>query len=223
MISPAIVEEAFRLLYPRRQFKYIPKLIYSGRFSDYNANVRLAGDILEFRLCKKWRDVSKEIQMGLMQELLLKLFGGKKDSMYIDLYNNFVRNIHIAVPKTKTNPILEESFNRVNDRYFLGIVESPNLEWGTFSKTKLGTYNYKNDTITISKVFLRMEQKFLDYVMYHELLHKVVKYKNNKGRNLFHSSKFRQLERAFDDQKNMEKELTKALRYVRVKEFFGLR
>ena len=121
-----LIEKSFRLLYPNREFKYIPRLIYSGRFKDYNANVRLKDDKLEFRLCRKWRDVSEEIQIGLIQELMLKLFRGKKNTMYIDLYNGFVKRLHITIPKTKSHPILEESFNRVNDKSFTQFISEIN-------------------------------------------------------------------------------------------------
>jgi len=219
-----IVEEAFQLLYPEKELDYQVKILYSGRFKDYNANVKMDPyrKILEFRLCRKWREVSKEIQIGLIQELTLKILNKKKESMYIDLYNNFVKNLHLAIPKTRSHPILEDSFNRVNEEYFYHSVEQPNLVWGTHSKTKLGSYDYKTDEISISKVFLDLDPKLLDYVMYHELLHKKHKYKTKAGgKNRYHHKEFRESEREFEDQEQMEKQLTKELRKVKIKSFFS--
>jgi len=216
-----IVHEAFKLLYPDKQFNYKINLIYSGRFSDYNANGRRVGNFLEFRLCKKWRGVSKEIKIGLIQELMLGLLNDKKDSMYIDLYNGFVKRLHLVTPKTKSNPELAGSFSRMNDKYFYGTIEQPNLEWGTISKTKLGSYNFKNDTISISKVFRDMELVLLDFVMYHEMLHKKCKYKNKGGRNSFHDSNFRKMEKEFENHDEVDKLLKKRLRNVKLKSFFG--
>jgi hypothetical protein len=216
-----IIEEAFNLLYPNRQFKYRTSLVYSGRFSDYNANARRVNDFMEFRLCRKWRNVSKEIKIGLIQELMLGLLNDKKDSMYIDLYNGFVKRLHLVTPKTKTHPMLEDSFNRVNEKYFYGIIEQPNLEWGAASKAKLGSYNFKNDTISISKIFIRLEPVLLDFVMYHEMLHKKHKYKNKGGRNSFHDSGFRKKEKEFEDHDEVDRLLKKRLRNVRIKSFFG--
>lgn len=210
-----LIVEAFGLLWPEREFKYTPQILYSGRFSEYNANIRLHKGIIELRLSHSWKDVSKDIKIGLIQDLLLRILREKADSMYIDLYNNFVKNVHIAIPKNKTHPILEESFNRISDNHFLGLVEMPNLIWGRYSKRKLGSYDFKTDTISISKVFLDIDDpRLLDHVMYHEILHKQVKFEAKGGRAKYHTKKFRELERAIFDHDAMEKRLNAALRRV---------
>ncbi len=211
-----VLVEAFGLLWPTREFRYVPRITYSGRFSDYNANIRIRSDVLELRLSHAWKDVSKDIKIGLVQELLLHLLGEKKDSLHIDLYNNFVKSLHHAVPKTKTHPILEESFDRVNEKTFIGLVERPNLVWGTWSKRKLGSYCFKTDTITISKVFVDInDPALLDHVMYHEILHKQVKFDAKGGRARYHTKKFRELEHATFNHEEMERRLLQALRNVR--------
>src|SRR3989344_1890335 len=113
IMDPALVEEAYRLLY-EKDLPYVPSLKYSGRFSDYNANVRLYRGTLEFRLCRKWEDVSREIQIGLIQGLMLRMFRDRRKTLYTDLYTNFVKSLHIAIPKTESDPVLEASFDRVN-------------------------------------------------------------------------------------------------------------
>jgi predicted metal-dependent hydrolase len=218
-----LIEEAFKLLYPEKEFNYSPRLVYSGRFKDYNANVQLYRNVLEFKLSKKWQEVSREIQIGLMQELMLKLFKGKKSTMNIDLYNSFVKNLHYAIPKTKSHPLLVESFNRMNQKYFYDLIEQPNLVWGSASKTQLGTYDFKTDTITISKVFSKTEPVLLDFIMYHEMLHKKHKFSSSKGgRHTYHSSSFRQKEKEFEDYAGVDSLLKKRLRHVKFKDFlFG--
>src|SRR3989338_7386894 len=116
-----IAEKAFLEIFPEKKFK------------DYNANVKYFRNNFQFNLSKKWKNVSEEIQSGLIQELLLKIFRLKKKTTNIDLYNLFMKNVHISVPKTKTDAILEESFNKVNEKYFFGLLERPNLVWGNFS------------------------------------------------------------------------------------------
>jgi hypothetical protein len=144
-----LIEEAFQKLYPDKEFKLNGILNYSGHFSDYNANGRYNKwqNVIEISLSKKWRHIDKDIQIGMIQALMLKLFKDRKDSFYVDLYNNFVRNLHIAVAKDNIDPVLEKSFERINGKYFYGQIEKPNLEFGTKSFSKLGSYNYKTDTI----------------------------------------------------------------------------
>ena len=72
---------------------------------------------------------SKEIQMGLIQELMLKLFKPKNkkeiNTIYIDLYNEFVKNLHKTIPKDNVHPFLKASFDRVNEKYLRNTVFNP--------------------------------------------------------------------------------------------------
>jgi len=215
-----LVEQAFIDLFPEKNLlDYDLKIKYHNKFKPYNANVKYLGNKIHFNLSKKWRTVSREIQIGLIQELLLKIFKVKKKTTNIDLYNIFMKNIHIAVPKEKTNPIMENSFNRVNETYFFGLIEKPNLVWGYASLRKLGSYEYGSDTITISRIF-KDNQELLDYIMYHEVLHKKHKFQNKNGRNYHHTAKFKKDEKEFENSKIMEREISKLINKKRIKTFF---
>ncbi len=216
-----LIKEAFWEIYPNREIKYNLFLKYSRKFKPYNANVKLYGNNLIFNLSKDWRKISREIQIGLIQELLIKILKEKnnKKTMNMDLYNAFLKNVHLAVPKTKTDVILEASFERMNEMFFNGMLDIPNLEWGNESTSKLGSYTYGNDTITISTIFTDSEQELLDYVMYHEMLHKKFKFESKNGRTLHHSPEFRRMESKFPNHEIMEKEISKLARKHR----FGLK
>ena len=94
-----LIEKAFTELFPDKEFNFEPELKYSRAFSAYNANVRYTKDKLMFRLSRDWKGVSQEIQMGLIQSLMLKIFKAKKKTTNIDLYNMFLKNVHISAPK----------------------------------------------------------------------------------------------------------------------------
>lgn len=202
-----MIERAFKKLYPKRDFRYKAKLTYSKRFKDYNANVKKLGDYIEFGLSHKWKDVSEEIKIGLIQELFLGLFNHEKNSINIDLYNNFIKSLHIAIPKTETHPTLEKSFNRVNEKYFYGLIERPNLVWKGNSKTHLASYDFQSDTISVSKIFRYADEDIIDYLIYHELLHKKLKYYHRNGRSVHHTSDFRKKEKKFENKKVIEKNI----------------
>jgi len=210
-----IIKEAFSRLYPGKDFDYDCSVRYSGKYGAYNAGIRKSSGRMELSLSKKWKDIDEEILIGLAQSLLLKLFNDKKKTMNVDLYNNFVRNLHLAAEKNETEPVLEESFNRVNENYFFGLVERPNLRWGNFSKRRLATYNYHTDTITVSSIFKGAENKVLDYLVYHELLHKKIKFSNKNGRNFHHTREFRQKEKKFEGVEEIEKEIEMIVRTAR--------
>jgi len=208
-----LIKEAFHQLYPDKELRYDISLKYSRKFKSYNANVKIYGNNLMFNLSRDWRKISREIQIGLIQELLTKILKNKtKKTINIELYNLFMKNVHIAVPKTKTDEILEESFDRLNEIYFNGLLDKTNLKWGSNSTSKLGSYEYGSDTITISAIFKDSEQQLLDYVMYHEMLHKKFKFQNKNGRNMHHSSEFRAMEAKFENRDLMEREISKLAR-----------
>ncbi len=205
-----LIEQAYTELYPERTENRELILRYSGRFRGYNANIRMNWSTITINASKKWKGVSPDIQKGLYQELLIRLLKGKKDSINIDLYHNFIKSLPNVAPKTQTHPILEESFNRVNEAFFNGMLEQPNLKIGN-GLNRLGTYEYATDTVTISKILLE-KQELMDYVMYHELLHKKYQYKTRPGRQIHHGKKFRENERKFPDAERLEIELNKQVR-----------
>lgn len=214
-----LIEKAFTQILPEKDVnKYQLLLKYHNKFKPYNANVRYTKNNIQFNLSKKWKSVSPEIKIGLLQELLLKVFKKKGTSTNIDLYNIFMKNIHISVPKTKTHPELEDSFHRVNEKYFYGLIEIPNLVWGTHSTRKLGSYEYGSDTISISMIF-KNNPELIDYIMYHELLHKKHKFQNKNGRNYHHTGKFKADEKKFPNSNEMEKKISWL---IRKKRFFGI-
>lgn len=215
-----LAEEAFKQLYSEKELSYEVSVKYSDKFKPYNANVKIEGKRLKFGLSKKWRYVSKEIQIGLIQSLLLKILKEKKNTTNIDLYNIFMKKVHIAVPKTKIDPILEISFDRVNEKYFYGLIEKPNLIWGNNSIRKLGSYEYGSDTITISKVFENNDEKMLDYIMYHEVLHKKHKFMSKNGRNYHHTALFKKKEKEFEGSEVIERNLGRILKQSSRKRLF---
>lgn len=211
-----IITKAFKQLYPEKELQYETELNYTKKFKPYNANVKLIQrKKLVFNFSHKWKDVSEEIQIGLIQELLVKIFKEKKRTTYMDLYNIFIKKLHVAVPKIHSEPVLEESFNRINEDYFAGLIEKPNLRWGKHSLAKLGCYEYGTDSIIISEIFKDSDTGLLDYIMYHELLHKKLKFNEKNGRSIHHSSEFRERERRFEGYLNVEKKLKEFVRRKR--------
>jgi len=216
-----MIKQAINELYTN--FPYEAKLKYSGKFKPYRANVRLRGVNIQFNLSRKWKTVSKDIQMGLIQELLLKILKNKlkpirTNTSNIELYNIFIKKLHIGIPKIKRDPILEESFNRVNEKYFFGLLEISNLEWGSKTATKLGSYEYATDTISISTIF-KDEPGLLDYVMYHEMLHKKHKFYSKNGRSYHHTAEFKRKEKEFENSEEIEQRIKRIARKAHTRGF----
>jgi len=95
---------------------------------------------------------------------------------------------------------LEASFARVNASHFNGDLPKPRLVWnGALTGRKFGHYRRTTDTVMIS-VSLdapAVPEFVVDYVMYHELLHKKHRIQMVNGRRSIHTPSFRAEERRF--------------------------
>jgi predicted metal-dependent hydrolase len=209
----SIAEEAYFALYPDKPLPEM-KLRYSAKFNDYNALVRHRPGVMAFSLSKKWQDVERDIQIGLIQSLILKVNKDRQASIQVDMYHIFMKKVANTVEKDRIEQELLESFERVNEGYFNGMFESPNLVFGTESYRKLGSYEYGSDTITISRM-LAGHPDLIDYVMHHELLHKKHKFNVRGNRSMHHTKEFRTDEQLFVDHGEMEQRISQLVRKKR--------
>jgi len=217
-----LAEEAFQELFPNRTETRKFIVSYSAKFRKLNSNVKYTSDYIHFSLSRDWLEHSEDLRKGMMQHLLLKIFRKYQyeKTIELDLYDKFVNSLGRYAKVDENDPILEESYNRVNTIYFNGLMEKPNLVWGEEAFRKLGHYEYASDRIVISTIF-KGEEMLLDYIMYHELLHK--KHRNKRtesGRTIHHSRAFREDERKFHV-KDAEKKLNDFVRKKRRKGFFS--
>jgi len=189
-------------------------LTYSGHFNNYNANVRYSRSQIEFNLSTLWKNIDEDIQKGLIESLVIRIFkirGVKTDNM--KLYEIFMKGLSKYAKADNHDPELEKSFDRINERFFNGMMEKPNLIFASESFRKLGSYEYGTNSIYISTIFKNLppdEQKHLDYVVYHELLHKKHTFNVKNGRHQAHTTVFRNDEKKFGE--HAEEELNSWLR-----------
>jgi len=97
---------------------------------------------------------------------------------------------------------LAQSFERVNAAYFSGALARPRLVWSpVFTSRKFGHYDLAHDTVMISATLDRNDVPALvvDFIMYHELLHKKLGVTWTNGRKSAHSADFAQEERRYLD------------------------
>jgi hypothetical protein len=101
---------------------------------------------------------------------------------------------------------LREIFDDINKEYFEGSVVAL-IGWGkgnsrrVVRKRTLGTYCRHTDAIRINPVLDRrsVPHYLIRYVVYHEMLHRVVGESKNNGRRSVHSPEFRKRERMFKE------------------------
>jgi predicted metal-dependent hydrolase len=107
---------------------------------------------------------------------------------------------------------LEAIFHKVNQAYFNGEMPKPNLVWNkTLTHRKFGHYHSASDTVMLSISLDRasIPAYVLEFVMYHELLHKQIGTKNHKGRQYAHTQAFREAEAKFPRREQAEAALNR--------------
>jgi hypothetical protein len=95
---------------------------------------------------------------------------------------------------------LSASFERVRQAYFDGTLTRPRLTWSrTFTGRKLGHYDRITDTVMISCSLDRADLPTvaLDFLIFHELLHKQLGVTWTGGRMAVHTPEFRAAEQRF--------------------------
>lgn len=95
---------------------------------------------------------------------------------------------------------LADVFARVNRAYFEGRLPRPHLAWSrSILHHEFGRYESSHDTVALNRSMDRpdLPQLVVEYVMYHELLHKALGVRVQDGRRQIHSRTFREAERRF--------------------------
>jgi hypothetical protein len=101
---------------------------------------------------------------------------------------------------------LAEIYDSLNRGYFQETLLCP-ITWGTgraryaVRKRTLGSYSRHSNIIRINTILDRkhVPRYFIEFVIYHEMLHADMDIDMKNGRNLVHSKEFRDRERQFRD------------------------
>ncbi len=95
---------------------------------------------------------------------------------------------------------LETLFEKVNQAYFAGAVRLPAIAWSPRkTKRRFGSYHFEKDQILISKTLdqRKVPAFVVEFVLYHELLHRLLGFKKTEKQKIAHTGEFRKREREF--------------------------
>ncbi len=185
-------------------------------YTELKSTLRMKKETVHIRVSDILRGAPEEVLQALILVLIARALRRKPRKEALRLYNEYIHRPQVEAchakarkkrrrklltdPKGKHHD-LNESFQRINRRYFGGSLEKPILSWSpTASRRQLGYHDSHLNVIVISRWLDRKTVPvfFVDFIMYHELLHIVVPAEFRNGKRIVHTREFKALEKRFD-------------------------
>ena len=110
---------------------------------------------------------------------------------------------------------LEKLFSRLNRRYFDRQIDKPTLTWSRRrARSILGHHDAAHDTITISKTLDSKDvpEWFVEYILFHEMLHIKHPARIINGRRYYHTAAFRAEEQRYPGYEQAQEWLDRVVR-----------
>jgi hypothetical protein len=209
----AIFGRVFRLLRPRTPMPEVE--IQWRKYAGVNSSVRLEQGKLSLKISDLLQSSPPSVIEALAFILLGKLYRKPASKAHVHRYNLYLnrrdvrRDLHLARQirgrKFISGPTgqvydLKEIFERLNQRYFDGMMAMPELGWSrTRNRHLLGHFDPCHNAIIISRIFDRenVQKLALEFVMYHEMLHLRFPTEYRGARRCIHTAEFKNAEKEF--------------------------
>ncbi|HEX8559385.1 MAG TPA: SprT-like domain-containing protein [Pyrinomonadaceae bacterium] len=210
----ALFAEAFRTLAPKRPVPEVDVRHYP--YAGLNHTIRLRSGRVYVRLSDIFKGAPPNVQKALAFILVSKLLRRRSAPPY---YQRVYRDYAFSPEVLRASDLarrqrgrkvvssaqgsvydLGRMFQRLNQRYFGGGLGQPTLTWSQRrTRTILGHHDGVHDTIVISKTLdsENVPEWFVEYILYHEMLHIKHPARLINGRRYYHTKAFRADEQRF--------------------------
>lgn len=193
---------------PEIEVRYYP---YAG----LNHTIRLRSGRVYVRLSDIFKGAPQNVHRALAFILVAKLLRRRTPVIHEKVYRNYacapdvLRASDLARRNRGRKQVtsaqgevydLGRMFRRLNHRYFDAQLPQPTLTWSRRrTRTILGHHDGIHDTIVISKTLdsYDVPEWFVEYILYHEMLHIKHPARLINGRRYYHTKAFRAEEQKF--------------------------
>jgi len=198
-------------LIQRYRLRHTPPTI-KFYYSNYLYRVERREHSFDFTLHQGYLHAPKEIQkvlcdlpgrkrMSKKTQTILRDYSRSDDFRHIQTQlDQRGKAIYRETEAIGANYHLKEVFQRINYAYFDGEQPLPHLCWSPRpTRRKFGHYNPATDSIQLSRTLdhPNIPEYVVDFVMYHELLHRDLGIHLKNGRHSAHRTDFRRQEQEF--------------------------
>lgn len=224
--------DAFQHLGGQRPVPAIEVRFYP--YAGLHHTIRLRSGRLYVRLSDICKDSSVNVHRALAFILVAKLLSKRVPVAHERTYREFTSRPEVQRAsdiarrgrgrKMVSSPQgrvynLDRMFSRLNRRFFDSRLEKPTITWSQRRTRRiLGHHDRVYETITISKSLdsLEVPEWFVEYILYHEMLHIKHPARLVNGRRYYHTSAFRADERRFPYYDDAQRWLEKVSRLQRM-------
>jgi hypothetical protein len=224
--------DAFRHLGANRTVPTIEIRFYP--YAGLHHTIRVRSGRVYVRLSDICKNAPPDVLRALAFVLVARLLGKRTPDVHDRVYRDYsitpevMRSADIARRRRGRKQIsssqgdtyeLDRMFTKLNRKYFRGELQKPTLTWSQRkTRTILGHHDRVYDTITISKTLDSPDvpEWFVEYILYHEMLHIKHAARFINGRRYYHTSAFRQDERRFPQYEEAQRWLERIARQRRV-------
>ncbi|MDT4954840.1 MAG: hypothetical protein QOH63_2686 [Acidobacteriota bacterium] len=209
----ALFSEAFRQLARNRPVPEIEVRFYP--YAGISHKIRLRSGRIYVRISDIFKNAPVDVHRAIAFILVARLLSKRTPEIHERVYRDYaytpqvLRSLDIARRRRGRKLIsssrgrvynLDKMFERLNHRHFEGEIEKPTLTWSQRRTRRiLGHHDAAHDTIVISKTLDAddVPEWFVEYVLYHEMLHIKHPARFIKGRRYYHTNAFRAEEQRF--------------------------
>jgi hypothetical protein len=209
----ALFSEAFRQLARNRPVPEIEVRFYP--YAGISHKIRLRSGRIYVRVSDIFKNAPVDVHRAIAFILVARLLSKRTPEIHERVYRDYaytpqvLRSLDIARRRRGRKLIsssrgrvynLDKIFQRLNHRHFEGEIEKPTLTWSQRRTRRiLGHHDAAHDTIVISKTLDAddVPEWFVEYVLYHEMLHIKHPARFIKGRRYYHTNAFRAEEQRF--------------------------
>ncbi len=225
-------KDAFRNLNNGRGVPEIEVRFYP--YAGLHHTIRIRSGRVYVRLSDICKSSPPEVLRSLAFLLVARVLGKRVPKLHDKIYREYslssevMRSSDIARRRRGRKMIssargeyydLDKMFAKLNRRYFGGELQKPAITWSQRrTRNILGHHDRVYDSITISKTLDSEDvpEWFVEYILYHEMLHIKHPARLINGRRYYHTSAFRLDERRFPYYEEAQQWLERVARLRRV-------
>lgn len=223
--------DAFRQLEPRRAVPEIEVRFYP--YAGLHHTIRVRSGRVYVRISDIFKNAPVAVHRALAFILVAKLLSRRTPDVHDRTYRDYaytpqiMRASDIARRRRGRKVVssargraydLEKMFARLNRKFFDDELEKPTLTWSQRRTRRiLGHHDPVHETIVISKTLDARDvpEWFVEYILYHEMLHIKHPARLINGRRYYHTNAFRAEEHRFPYYEEAQQWLERVVRQHR--------